>query len=204
MCGGREAKMLGYGWLAETMLRAEPGWIDERSWEFWRGRLMRATGRSIPDAAPVRSFHVGSVRPSDRKSFHRPRRRSGSGLLPRPICGGGPSACWVRLLTLASGSMNSCVESSCSFEGDRKWQFMLPRVSVSVSRLQYFRRSARFMPSCMRRRRCPTECRSASRRSRGAPSSTRPMRRTDSSAGRSTRRPSSIARSRPMCSRIAI
>ena len=57
----RLEQMLGYGRLAETMLRAEPGWIDERSWEFWRGRLMRATGRSIPDAAPVRSFHVGSV-----------------------------------------------------------------------------------------------------------------------------------------------
>jgi hypothetical protein len=54
-------QMLGYDRLAETMLRAEPGWIDERSWEFWRGRLMRATGRSIPDAPPVRSFHVGSV-----------------------------------------------------------------------------------------------------------------------------------------------
>ena len=58
---------------------------------------------------------------------------------------------------------------------------------VSVSRLQYFRRPVRFMPSCMRRRRCPTACLSASRRLRGAPSSTRPTRRTDSSAGRSTR-----------------
>ena len=57
----RLEQMLGSDRLAETMLRAEPGWIDERSWEFWRGRLMRATGRSIPDAAPVRSFHVGPV-----------------------------------------------------------------------------------------------------------------------------------------------
>ena len=57
----RLERVLGYDRLVETMLQAEPGWIDERSWEFWRGRLMRATGRSIPDAPPVRSFHVGPV-----------------------------------------------------------------------------------------------------------------------------------------------
>ena len=57
----RLEQMPGCERLAETMLRAEPGWIDERSWEFWRGRLMRATGRQIPDAAPVRSFDAGSV-----------------------------------------------------------------------------------------------------------------------------------------------
>lgn len=57
----RLEQMLGYDRLAEVMLQAEPGWIDERSWEFWRGRLMRATSRSIPDAAPMRSFHVGPV-----------------------------------------------------------------------------------------------------------------------------------------------
>ena len=58
-----------------------------------------------------------------------------------------------------------------------------PRAPVSVPRLPYFRRSVRFMPPCMRRRRSPTACRSASRRLRGAPSNTRPMRRTDSSSG---------------------
>jgi hypothetical protein len=57
----RLEQMLGYDRLAETMLQAEPGWIDERSWEFWRGRLMRATNFRIPDAAPVRSFDAGSV-----------------------------------------------------------------------------------------------------------------------------------------------
>lgn len=57
----RLEQTLGYDRLAEIMLQAEPGWIDERSWEFWRGRLMRATGRQIPDAAPVRSFDAGSV-----------------------------------------------------------------------------------------------------------------------------------------------
>jgi hypothetical protein len=57
----RLEQTLGYDRLFETMLKAEPGWIDGRSWEFWRGRLMRATGRPIPDTAPVRSFNVGSV-----------------------------------------------------------------------------------------------------------------------------------------------
>jgi hypothetical protein len=52
---------LGPDLLVETMLRAEPGWIDERSWEFWRGRLMRATGRKISDEPPRRSLDAGSV-----------------------------------------------------------------------------------------------------------------------------------------------
>jgi hypothetical protein len=52
---------LGPDLLIETMLRAEPGWIDERSWEFWRGRLTRATGRKISDEPPRRSFDAGSV-----------------------------------------------------------------------------------------------------------------------------------------------
>jgi hypothetical protein len=57
----RLERMLGHDHLVETMLVAESGWIDERSWEFWRGRLIRATGRKIPDAAPRRSFDAGSV-----------------------------------------------------------------------------------------------------------------------------------------------
>jgi len=57
----RLEQVLGCDVLAEIMLQAEPGWIDERSWEFWRGRVMRATGRRIPDAAPARSFDAGSV-----------------------------------------------------------------------------------------------------------------------------------------------
>jgi len=57
----RLEQMLGYDRLAETMLQAEPGWIDERSWEFWRGRLTLATGRRIPDVAPQRSLNAGSV-----------------------------------------------------------------------------------------------------------------------------------------------
>jgi hypothetical protein len=57
----RLEQMLGPDVLVETMLRAEPGWIDERSWEFWRGRLTLATGRKIPDVSPRRSFDAGSV-----------------------------------------------------------------------------------------------------------------------------------------------
>jgi hypothetical protein len=52
----RLERMLGPDRLTDAMVGAQPGWIDERSWEFWRGRLMRATGRDIPDAPPRRSF----------------------------------------------------------------------------------------------------------------------------------------------------
>jgi len=47
---------LGADQLIEVMLKAEPGWIDERSWDFWRGRLALATGRAIPETPPRRSF----------------------------------------------------------------------------------------------------------------------------------------------------
>jgi hypothetical protein len=52
-------KALGSQRLVEAMLKAEPGWISERSWEFWRGRLALATGRAMPDAPPRRSFDAG-------------------------------------------------------------------------------------------------------------------------------------------------
>jgi len=48
--------VLGADQLIEVMLQAEPGWIDERSWDFWRGRLALATGRAIPETPPRRSF----------------------------------------------------------------------------------------------------------------------------------------------------
>jgi hypothetical protein len=44
--------------LVEIMLHAEPGWINDRSWEFWRGRLSFATGAAIPNEAPRRAFHA--------------------------------------------------------------------------------------------------------------------------------------------------
>ena len=64
MAGFEEIKrleqVLGLDRLADVMLHAEPGWIDERSWEFWRGRLMRA-GCAIPETSPARTFDAGSV-----------------------------------------------------------------------------------------------------------------------------------------------
>ncbi len=49
---------VGRARLVEIMLHAEPGWIDDRSWEFWRGRLSFATGAAIPHEAPRRAFHA--------------------------------------------------------------------------------------------------------------------------------------------------
>jgi len=52
--------MLGPARLAEVMRAAEPGWIDERSWELWRGRLQVA-GHAVPEAPPRRSFDAEAV-----------------------------------------------------------------------------------------------------------------------------------------------
>jgi hypothetical protein len=49
-------RTVGKSRLIEIMLRAQPGWISDRSWEFWRGRLSFATGAAISDKAPRRSF----------------------------------------------------------------------------------------------------------------------------------------------------
>src|SRR5438270_12598085 len=46
--------------LVEIMLTAQPGWLSERSWEFWRGRLSYATGAAIPGQPPQRSFHAAA------------------------------------------------------------------------------------------------------------------------------------------------
>ena len=42
--------------LVNIMRRAEPGWFNDRSWEFWRGRLSRTTGEAIPNQPPRRKF----------------------------------------------------------------------------------------------------------------------------------------------------
>lgn len=47
--------------LVEVMLHAEPGWIDDRSWAFWRGRLSLATGVVIPKAPPRRRFDAATL-----------------------------------------------------------------------------------------------------------------------------------------------
>jgi len=57
----RLEKTLGPYRLAEAMLKAEPGWISDRSWGFWRGRLALATNRTVPDASPRRSSDAGQV-----------------------------------------------------------------------------------------------------------------------------------------------
>ena len=57
----RLEKALGPHLLAEALLKAEPGWITERSWEFWRGRLAPVISRPIPDAPPRRSFDAEQI-----------------------------------------------------------------------------------------------------------------------------------------------
>lgn len=52
---------LGSDYLADAMRGAEPGWLSDRSWEFWRDRLEFATGRSIPKTPPRRRFDAGGV-----------------------------------------------------------------------------------------------------------------------------------------------
>jgi len=52
---------LGPDHMAEIMLGAEPGWFSDRSWEFWRGRLARATGQAIPEEPPRRSFDARAL-----------------------------------------------------------------------------------------------------------------------------------------------
>ena len=49
-------KLVGAQRLADVMLVAQPGWLSERSWEFWRGRLALQTGRELPDVPPRRVF----------------------------------------------------------------------------------------------------------------------------------------------------
>lgn len=46
--------------LIEIMLHAQPGWFNDRSWEFWRGRLSFATGAMIPAEAPRRAFDAAT------------------------------------------------------------------------------------------------------------------------------------------------
>jgi len=42
--------------LRRVMLQAQPGWISERSWDFWRGRLRLRGDPAISQAPPRRSF----------------------------------------------------------------------------------------------------------------------------------------------------
>jgi hypothetical protein len=44
--------------LRAVMLRAQPGWIAGKSWNFWRARLRRRGVDAIPQAPPQRAFHA--------------------------------------------------------------------------------------------------------------------------------------------------
>ena len=53
-------RTVGRDRLIEVMLSAAPGWISDRSWEFWRGRLSFATGAAIPVEPPRRVFDAAT------------------------------------------------------------------------------------------------------------------------------------------------
>jgi hypothetical protein len=53
-------RTVGRARLVEVMLSAAPGWISDRSWEFWRGRLSVATGAAIPVEPPRRVFDAAT------------------------------------------------------------------------------------------------------------------------------------------------
>jgi hypothetical protein len=53
--------VVGADRLLDVMVRAEPGWLSDRSWEFWRGRLRRATGRDLPEEPPRRTLDAAAV-----------------------------------------------------------------------------------------------------------------------------------------------
>jgi hypothetical protein len=44
--------------LRDMLLRAQPGWMSERSWELWRGRLRAAGAGPLPERPPRRSFYA--------------------------------------------------------------------------------------------------------------------------------------------------
>jgi hypothetical protein len=53
-------RTLGRSRLVAVMLSAAPGWINDRSWVFWRGRLSTATGAAIPVEPPRRVFDAAT------------------------------------------------------------------------------------------------------------------------------------------------
>ena len=42
--------------LATVMMDSAPGWFDDRSWDFWRGRLSRSGVKDIHEHRPQRTF----------------------------------------------------------------------------------------------------------------------------------------------------
>src|SRR5690348_253417 len=52
---------LGFARLADVMIHAAPGWLSDRSWGFWRGRLLLEIDAPIPTEPPRRSFHAADI-----------------------------------------------------------------------------------------------------------------------------------------------
>jgi hypothetical protein len=48
--------------IRDVMLRAQPGWISDKSWELRRGRLGAHGAGAIPQAPPRRSFYAEMLR----------------------------------------------------------------------------------------------------------------------------------------------
>jgi hypothetical protein len=42
--------------LGDVMRNSAAGWFDDRSWDFWRGRLSHSGVRDIPEQRPKRTF----------------------------------------------------------------------------------------------------------------------------------------------------
>jgi hypothetical protein len=53
-------RTVGQARLVKVMLGAAAGWINDRSWAFWRGRLSLATGAAIPVGPPRRVFDAAT------------------------------------------------------------------------------------------------------------------------------------------------
>jgi hypothetical protein len=57
----RLERLLGESVLAQVMVESQPGWFDDRSWDFWRGRLSFEADRGIPEQRPLRQFAHADV-----------------------------------------------------------------------------------------------------------------------------------------------
>jgi len=57
----RLENVVGPNRLLDVMTNAQPGWLSDRSWELWRGRLSLATGRVLPEEPPRRTLHAAEL-----------------------------------------------------------------------------------------------------------------------------------------------
>ena len=82
----RLERTLGPHRLADIMLQAEPGWLSDRSWEFWRGRLSLALGKALPEEPPRRSLNAAADLILGSISFPTRRKRFGQASRQLPDC----------------------------------------------------------------------------------------------------------------------